>query len=296
MQKVSIIWSPFLYFNFKSFFLPSFLPFLRLQCILHDWGVLFSEYWNFYKLKRRDLISGANQFWRKYVLFDPALLCLNFKSFVQPNSSSFIRFQCKLHEWRVLSSEDWDLFKLERGNLISGGNQFCRKSGLFGSRFCILVLKVLFTQIYRHSLDFNAFCMFNTTFLRVLKFLQIKEGGPNFWVEPILQKVWIIWSPLLYFNFKSFLDPNSSSFIRFQCILHDSGVLFSESWNFYKLKKGLPISAGNQFCRKSEFFDPPFCIWIVKVLYTQIHRHSLNFNAFCIIQEYFSQSIEISTN
>ena len=163
---------------------------------------------------------------------------------------------------------------------------------------------------------------FGSTFLRVLKFLQIKEGGPNFWGEPILQNVWIIWSPLLYFNFKSFLDPNSSSFIAFQCILHDSGVLFeeswnlyklkrgdlisgeepilqnvwiiwspllfsncksfldqnslslirfqsilhesgrlsSESWNFLKLKRGELISGANQFCRMSELFGPPFCV------------------------------------
>ena len=168
---------------------------------------------------------------------------------------------------------------------------------------------------------------FRSTFLRVLKFLQIKYGGPNFWGEPILQNVWFIWAPLLYFNFKSFLDPNSSpsisfqcilydsgvllsgfsnlyklkrrgfnfcgepvlknvwiiwspllyfnlkssmdpnslSFIRFQCILHDSGVLFSESWNFYKLKRGDLISRGNQFCRMSELFGPPFCISILKV-------------------------------
>ena len=139
------------------------------------------------------------------------------------------------------------------------------------------------------------FVWFSSTFLRVFKFLQIKEGGPNFCGEPILQNVWIIWSPLLYFNFKSFVDPNSSSFIRFQCILHDSGVLFSESWNFYKLKRGDLISGGNQFCRKSELFGPPFCISILKVLWTQIHRHSLDFNAFFMIQEYFSQSLEIST-
>ena len=129
---------------------------------------------------------------------------------------------------------------------------------------------------------------FRSTFLRVLKFLQIKEGGPNFWVEPILQNVWIIWSPLLYFNFKSFLDPNSSSFIRFQSILHEWGRLFSESWNFYKLKRGDLISGRNQFCRKSELFDPPFCISILKVLRTQILRHSLDMNAFWMIQEYFS--------
>ena len=137
---------------------------------------------------------------------------------------------------------------------------------------------------------------FRSTFFRVLIYLPIKEGGPNFLGERILQKVRIIWSLLLYFNFKSFRDSNSLSFIRFQCILHDSGALFSESWNIYKLKRGDLISGWNQFCRKSELFGPPFCISILKVLWTQIHCHSLDFNAFCMIQEYFSQSLEISTN
>ena len=140
------------------------------------------------------------------------------------------------------------------------------------------------------------FVWFRSTSLRVFKFLQIKEGGPNFWGEPILQNVWIIWSPLLYFNFKSFLDPNSPSFIRFQSILHESGKLFSESWNFYKLKRGDLISAGNQFCRMSELSGPPFCISILKVLWTQILRHSLDFSQFCMNQEDFSQSPKISTN
>ena len=135
---------------------------------------------------------------------------------------------------------------------------------------------------------------FRSTFFIVLKFLQIKVGGPNFWVEPILQKVWIIWSLLLYLNFKSFVDPNSSTFIRFQCILHDSGIFFSESWNFHKLKWGDLISEGNQFCRRSELFGPPFSIWFLKVLEIQIDRHWLDFNAFCEILGYFSQSLEIS--
>ena len=137
----------------------------------------------------------------------------------------------------------------------------------------------------------------STTFWRVLKFLQIKEGGPNFCAgEAILQNIWIIWSPLLYFNFESFVDPNSSSFIGFKCILDDSGVLFEESWNFYKLKRGDLISVGNQFCRMSELFGPPSCISILKVFQTQILHHSLHFNVFCMIQEYFSKSPEISSN
>ena len=137
---------------------------------------------------------------------------------------------------------------------------------------------------------------FRSTFFEVLEFLEIKEGGSNFCREANLQKVWIIWSPLLYFNFKIFLDPNSSSFIRFQCVLYESEEFLSVFWNFYKLKRGDQISGGNEFCKKSELFGPPFCISILKVLWTQFLCHSLDFNAFCMIQEYFSQSLEISTN
>ena len=137
---------------------------------------------------------------------------------------------------------------------------------------------------------------FSSAFLRVVKLLQIKEEISNFWGEPILQKVWIIWSTLLYFNFKTFKDPNSLPFIRFQCVQYDSEDFLSDFWNFYKLKRGYLISGGNQFCRMSELFGSSFCISILKVLWTQMFRHSLDFNAFCTIQEYFCQSFEISTN
>ena len=191
-------------------------------------------------LKFLQIKEGAPNFWgepilQKVWISSSPLLYFNYKTFLYPISSSFIRFQCILHDSGVLFSEPWNFYKLKRGDLISGGNQFCRKSELFGP-------------------------------------------------------------PLLYFNFKSFMDPNSSSFIRFQCILYDWGVLFSESWNFYKLKKVDLISGGNQFCRKSELFGPTFGISILKVLSTQFLRHSLDFNAFCLIQEYFSQSFEICTN
>ena len=140
------------------------------------------------------------------------------------------------------------------------------------------------------------FVLVRTTSLRVFKFVQIKQRGFNFWGEAIFQNIWIIWSRFLYLNLKSPMDPNSSSFIRFQSILHESGRLFSESWNFYKLKRGDLISGGNQFCRMSELFGPPSCISILKVFQTQILHHSLHFNVFCMIQEYFSKSPEISTN
>ena len=152
-----------------------------------------------------------------------------------------------------------------------------QKAWIFGPPFFVSILKVSWTQIHGHPLDFNAFFIIQEYFSQISKFLQIKEEGPNFWGEPILHKVWIILSPLLYFNFKSFMDPNSSPFIRFQCILHGSGVLFAVFWNFYKSMCGDLISRGNQFCKKSELFSPSCCISVLNVLWTQIHGHSLHF-------------------
>ena len=96
-----------------------------------------------------------------------------------------------------------------------------------------------------------------STFLWLLEFLEVEEGVPNYLGKAILKNVWIICSPLLHFNFKSFKYRICSSFIRFQWILDDSGVLFSEFSNFYKLKRGVLISVGNQFCRMSELFGSP---------------------------------------
>ena len=138
-------------------------------------------------------------------------------------------------------------------------------SDLSGPPFFISILKFYGPKFFIvHCISMYS-AWFRSTFFRIFKFVKIKEGGSNFWREPILQNVWIIWSPFLFFNFKSFLDPNSWSLIRFQSILHESGRLFSESWNFYKLKRGDLISGGNQFCRMSELFGPPFCISILKV-------------------------------
>ena len=99
--------------------------------------------------------------------------------------------------------------------------------------------------------------------------------GPNFWGEPILPKIWSIPPPLLYLNFKSFKDWNSLSLVRFQGILLDSGIAFSDFWKFLQIEKGDLISGGNQFCRKSVLFDPPFSTSLLKVLWTQILCHLL---------------------
>ena len=159
LQKVWIIWSPLLRFHFKSSMDPNFSSFIIFQCILLDSGVLFWEFSNFYKLPRGDLISGRNQFWRKSELFGTPIVYFNFKSFKNGISSSFIRFQ-------------WG-----RGTKFLRGNQFCRKSEWFGPPFCIFILKVLWTQIFRHSLYFNAFCLIQEYFSRSFRISTNYRGG-----------------------------------------------------------------------------------------------------------------------
>ena len=181
---------------------------------------------------------GPN-FWGEPILQNLWIICspllyFNFKSFLDPNSSSFIRFQSFLHESGELFSGSRNFCQLKRGDLISRRNEFCRMSELF--------------------------------------------------------------CPLLYFNLKSYMDPNSSFFSSFQSFLHESGVLFSESWNSCNLKSRDLISKGNQFWRMSELFSFPFCISILEVLWTQILRHSLNFSLFFMIHGYFSHSPELSQN
>ena len=127
------------------------------------------------------------------------------------------------------------------------------------------------------------FVWFKSTSLRVFKFLPIKEGRPNFWGEPISQNVWIIWSLLLYFNFKSFWDSNSSPFISFQCILYDSGVLLSGFSNLYKLKRGDLISGGEPILQNIWIIWSPLLYFNFKSF---LDPNSLLFIAFqCILHD-----------
>ena len=168
---------------------------------------------------------------------------------------------------------------------------------MFGLPLCLFNFK---SFKYRLSLSFIRFqCVLHDSavlFSESWNFHKLKRGRSHFWGEPILQKVWITWYPFLDFNFKSFMVPYFSSFIWFQCIVHDPGLLSAEFWNFYELKSSDLISGENQFCRMSELFVPSFCISILKVLQAKIFHLSWDFNTFCMIQEYCSHSFRISTN
>ena len=86
---------------------------------------------------------GRNQALLKnsWIIWSP-LVYFNFKTFKDTNSSSFIRFPCVLCDSEDFLSASRNFYKLERGDLISGGNQFSKKSELFGPPFCISILKI----------------------------------------------------------------------------------------------------------------------------------------------------------
>ena len=98
----------------------------------------------------------------------------------------------------------------------------------------------------------------------------------RFFIRAILQNSWIIWSHLLYFNFKNQKHPNSWSFIRFQCIVYDSTVTFFRPLKFPQIKdRGPNFMGGEQFCRMVELFVPP------PLLYFNFkHLKNPNFSSF----------------
>ena len=81
---------------------------------------------------------------------------------------------------------------------------------------------------------------FRSTFLSLLKFLQIKWGAPNFlWGTSSAERLSYL-VPLLYSNFKSLKNTNSLSFIRFQCI----SAWFKSTFLKLRLLKLLQIKEG----------------------------------------------------
>ena len=120
-----------------------------------------------------------------------------------------IKFQCILYDSEDVFSCFSNFYELKRRDLVSGGNQFCRTAELFSPLFCISVLKVSRTQVLFNLLDFNAFSMIQEeVFSDFWNFYKLRRGDLICWGERILQNGWLIWSLHLYFNFKSFTYRN----------------------------------------------------------------------------------------
>ena len=163
---------------------------------------------------------------------------------MDPNSSSFFRFQCILHDSGILFKACWNFYTFLRVVKFPEskelGPNFLGEPIIEKVRVicCSLVCFNFKSLVDLRSLSFIRFqcilhdwgvlfpkCWNFYTFLRVLKFPETKQWVPNFWGEPIMEKIWVIWWPLLCFIFKSFVELYSASFIRFQCIVHDWGAL-----------------------------------------------------------------------
>ena len=179
-------------------------------------------------------------------------LYFNFRNFKDPNSSSFITFQSILHDSAVLFSAFWKLIKLKSRGLISWGEAILQNGWIIWSPLLYFNFRSLKNT---NSLSFIRFQFIlhdsAVLFSAFWKFIKLMRGDLISWGEPVLQNAWIIWSPLLYFNFRSLNEPNCLSFIRFQCVLHDGVVLFSGFSNFLKLKRGDAISWGEPIQQNS---------------------------------------------
>ena len=201
-------------FQFKRFEDPNCLSFIRFQYILHDSGVLFSEFSNFQKLRRGDIISWGKLILQNRWIISSAGLYFNFKSFKDPYYLSFIRFQCVLHDSGV---HFWDFLhfcKLQREDQISWGEPILQnRRGIWSP------LRYFNFKGFKDSklLSFIRFQQFlhdwGVLLSNFSNFQKSKRGDLISWVETILQNGWIILSAILYFNFKSSKDLNSSSFI-----------------------------------------------------------------------------------
>ena len=213
------------------------------------------------------------------------LLYFNFRNLKNPNSSSFIGFPCLLHHSAVLFSGFWNFLKLKRGVLISWEEPILQNAWIIWSSLVYFNFRSLndpnsFSFIRFHFILHDSAIIFSA----FRKFIKLMRRDIISWREPILQNVWIIWSPFLHFNFRTLKDPNSLSFIRFECILYDSAVPFPAFWKFIKLRRGDLISWRNQCWRTAELFGPHSCTSILEVWRTQIFCNTLDFYEFYMMQ------------
>ena len=176
-------------------------------------------------------------------------------------------------------------FEIKEGGPNSlGGTNYAERLNYLVPPSCISILEVWRTQILHHSLDFNVFYMIQQYFPQVFEiFFKLKRGDLISWGEPILQNGWIIWSPILYFNFRSLNDPNSLSFIRFWFVLCDWAVLFSGFWNFLQIKVGGPNFLGEPILQNSWIFWSPLLYFNFRSLKDS---NSLSFIRFqCVLHD-----------
>ena len=165
------------------------------------------------------------------------LLYINFKNSKDQNSTSFVIYQLVLQYAAVFFSVFRNYLILETGNLISSREPIMQNGGIIWSP--LLYFKNFkdtnSTSLIRLQCILPDAAVHFSVFQNLLIF---KRRDVISWGEPILQKGSITWLSLLYFKLKNLKILNSTSFIRFQCVLNDPEVLLWVFQSFLKFNKG----------------------------------------------------------
>ena len=168
---------------------------------------------------------------------------------------------------------------MKSGDLISTREPILQNKRIIWSLLLYFLFKNLEDPNSSSIISFQCILHDSVAFLSFLKFPQIKEGEPNFLGENNSAERPIIWSPLLYLNFKNF------SLIWFQRILYDSVVFILVFENFLKLKRPDLISWGKPILQNDRIISSTlFCFSSLKVWGRKMLCHSFYFIAFYMIQ------------
>ena len=146
-----IIWSPLLYSNFKSLKDPNSSSF----------SSTFVRFLKFPQIKKEGCNFLGETEWLNYLVPCSLYQLLKFK---EPNSLSFIRFQFIQQYF----SQIWGAYSGKRLNRLVSPLSVFQFWKFIGPKFFVI-----------HSI--SMYCKwFSSTFLRFIKFLQIRDGGHNF--------------------------------------------------------------------------------------------------------------------
>ena len=170
-----------------------------------------------------------------------------------------------------------------RGTQFLAGNQFCRWAELLGPPYCISVLRIWRTQVLHHSLGSKAFYMMKESFSYFSKAFSNSRGrtyflgGNQFWTTA---NGWINCSPCCISIFTNWRTQILCHLLDFNAI-YMMQQFFSQFFNISSSsRRGIYFLSGNQFCRRAEWFDQPFCISILRIWRIQLVHHSLAFKTF----------------
>ena len=223
--------------------------------------VLFSVFQNFLIFKRRDIISWGESILQEGSITWFPLLYFKLKNMKIPNSASFIRFQCVLHDPGVLLWVFQSFLKFNKGDLIAFREPILHKSWIIWSSLLYFRFKILKDP---NSVSFITFqyilhdaAVLFSVYQKKFKF---RERHLISWGEPILQNGWIIWSPLLYFKLKIWRTQT------LRHLLDINGFYMMEQFfsRYFKIcsnsREGPNFLEGPDSAEQLNYLVPPFCI------------------------------------